>query len=51
MDCFWMKKSAHSVLPVRGTGAGLGGWGGGEAGSSVSLAPELTLHSYIPRMS
>lgn len=24
MDCFWMKKSAHSVLLVQGTGAGLG---------------------------
>lgn len=45
MDCSWMKggkKSAHSVLLVKGTG-----WTGGrESGSGVSLAKELTLHSY-----
>lgn len=45
MDCFWMKKSAHSVLPVRGTAAGLRGWGGGFECQSGPGADITLLHS------
>lgn len=41
-----MKKSAHSVPNVQGTGTGLG-----EEGFCVSLAMELILYSCIPFMS